>query len=64
MINRFLERAKVRDPILEQDINDLLTTDARDNSWAMMANDVTKVRDVATEETRPFREYMVNESVQ
>jgi len=29
-----------------------------------MANDVTKVRDVATEESRPFREYMVNESVQ
>jgi len=29
-----------------------------------MANDVTKVRDVAADETRPFREYMVNESVQ
>lgn len=64
MVNRFLERAKERDPILEQDINDLLTTDARDNSWAQMANDISKVRDVAVEETRPFREYMVNESIQ
>lgn len=63
MINRFLERAKDRDPILEQDINDLLTTDDRDNSLAMLANDVTKHRDVASEETRAFREYMVNESI-
>lgn len=34
MINRHLERGKDRDPILEQNLNDLLTTDARDNSFA------------------------------
>jgi len=64
MINRFLERAKDRDPILEQDLNDLLTTDDRDYTLAQLANDTSKFRPVAEEETRPFREYMVNESVQ
>ena len=64
MIDRFLERAKGRDPALEQNLIDLLTSDARDNSVAQFVNDQSKFRDVATEETRPFREYMVAESVQ
>lgn len=34
MIDRHLERAKDRDPILEQNLMDLLATDARDNSFA------------------------------
>lgn len=34
MIGRFLERAKTRDPALEQSLTDLLTADQRDNSWA------------------------------
>lgn len=64
MRNRFLERAKLRDPILEQDLNDLLASDARDNSIAQLVNDPSRVRDLAGEETRPFREYMVSEAVQ
>lgn len=64
MIDRFLERAKNRDPILEQNLYDLFQTDGRDNSFAQLANDSSRFRDVASEETRPFREYMVNESVQ
>lgn len=64
MIDRFLERAKTRDPILEQDLNDLFATDARDNTLAQYYNDPSRYRDVATEETRPFREYMVNEAIQ
>lgn len=64
MINRHLERAKERDPILEQNLMDLLTTDARDNSFAQLANDNSRFRDVASEETRPMREYMVSESIQ
>ena len=64
MIDRFLERAKNRDPVLEQNLYDLLASDARDNSIAQLVNDSSKFRDVAEEETRPFREYMVNESVQ
>jgi hypothetical protein len=64
MIDRFMERAKLRDPSLEQNLFDLFASDARDNSWAQVANDSSKFRDVAAEETRPFREYMINESVQ
>lgn len=64
MIDRFLERAKDRDPVLEQSLNDLLASDARDNSIAQLFNDSAKFRNVAEEETRPFREYMVSESVQ
>jgi hypothetical protein len=63
MIDRHLERAKDRDPILEQNLMDLLSTDARDNSIAQFANDSSKFRDVATEETRPMREYMVSEAI-
>ena len=64
MISRFLERAKNRDPALEQSLTDLFTADQRDNSWAQMVNDPKHFRDVATEETRVFREYMVNEGTQ
>lgn len=64
MIDRFLERARTRDPLLEQDLTELLSVDARDNSMATFFNDRSKYRDVAGEETRPFREYMINESVQ
>jgi len=64
MIDKFLERAKTRDPALEQNLFSLLESDARDNSWAQLVNNPDKFRDVATEETRVFREYMVNESVQ
>jgi hypothetical protein len=64
MIDRFLERAKLRDPVLEQNLTDLLASDARDNSIAQIMSDSTKFRNVAEEETRPFREYMVSESVQ
>lgn len=39
---RFIERAKARDPRLEQDLYDLLATDARDNSWAQLFNDHNK----------------------
>lgn len=61
---RFCERARHRDPVLEQGLNDLLASDARDSSIAGFVNDPTGWRDLATQETRPFREYMVSESVQ
>lgn len=62
--DRFTERAKTRDPILEQSITDLLASDARDSSLATMALEPNSFRMVAEEETRPFREYMVEEAVQ
>lgn len=64
MIGKFLERAKERDPILEQDLPELFASDARDNSIATLVTQPGKYRAVANDETRPFREYMVNESVQ
>jgi hypothetical protein len=61
---RFMERAKHRDPALEQDLNDLFMADQRDYSIATLVNDPKNFRAVARDETRPFREYMLNESVQ
>lgn len=62
--DRFLERAKTRDPALEQSLGDLFATDARDASLATLALEPGKYRAVAAEETRPFREYMANEAIQ
>lgn len=64
MIDRFMKRAHDRDPALEQNLEDLFTADARDYSLATLVNDPKSFRAVAKEETRPFREYMLNESVQ
>merc|ERR1712147_514226 len=62
--DRMLERAKTRDPQLEQNLYDLFQSDARDASLATLALDPSSARLVADEETRPFREYMVQEAVQ
>lgn len=62
--DRFLERAKNRDPILEQDLAELFASDARDSSLATWALERERFRNVAEEETRPFREYMVSEAIQ
>jgi len=47
MKSRFMERATERDPRLEQNLEDLFSTDARDNSWAQLFNDHTKFNEVA-----------------
>jgi hypothetical protein len=62
--DRMLERAKTRDPQLEQNLFDLFQSDARDASLATLALDPSSARMVADEETRPFREYMVQEAIQ
>ena len=64
MISRFYERAKQRDPILEQDLRALLGADGRDSSLANLMLDPNATSDSADRETRPFREYMVNEAVE
>lgn len=64
MRDRMLERAKTRDPVLEQNLNELFASDARDTSLATLALEPERFRMVAEEETRPFREYMVGEAVQ
>lgn len=42
---------------------EMFQTDQRDNSWAQLVNNPDKFDDVAEHETRPFREYMLKESV-
>lgn len=62
--SRFLERAKTRDPTLEQSLSDLFASDARDTSMGTLALEPERYRLVADEETRAFREYMVEEAIQ
>ena len=64
MRDRMIERAKTRDPMLEQNLSELFASDARDTSLATLALEPERFRMVAEEETRPFREYMVGEAVQ
>merc|ERR1712070_632777 len=48
----------------EQNLTDLFASDARDASLATLATEPERFRMLAKEETRPFREYMVNEGMQ
>lgn len=64
MIDRFLERAKSRDPMIEQDIADLYFRDSKTNSVAAAMVDSDNFVKTAEEETRPWREYMAREGVQ
>ena len=64
MVERFLERAKTRDPALEQDIFDLYERDAKDSSPITALIDYENSRETALEETRAMREYMAREGVQ
>ena len=64
VVDRFLERAKTRDPVLEQSLAELFASDARDTTLATLALEPERFRMVAEEETRPFREYMVGEALQ
>lgn len=64
VVDRFLERAKTRDPVLEQSLTELFASDARDTTLATLALEPERFRMVAEEETRPFREYMVGEALQ
>lgn len=63
MINRFVERAKLRDPAIEQDIAQLYFEDAKTTSFAAALVDTENFRKTAEEETRPYREYMAREGV-
>lgn len=64
MIERFVERAKTRDPALEQDLEQLYFNDSRDTSTAALLVDTENFKRTAAEGTRVFREYMAREGVQ
>lgn len=62
--SRFLERAKTRDPMIEQNIDDLYFDDTKATSMAAMMVDEENYKDLAVEQTQPWREYMAREGVQ
>jgi hypothetical protein len=64
MVDRFLERAKTRDPAIEQDIAQLYFDDSRDASIAALMVDEENFRETAAEGTRAWREYIAREGVQ
>lgn len=64
MKTRFLERAKTRDPTIEQDIEKLYLDDSKYASLAAAMVDRENFSDVAREQTLAYREYMAREGVQ
>ena len=63
MINRFMERAKTRDPAIEQDLNNLYASDEKSNTIAALMVDDENFRRAAHEDTRSYREYIAREGV-
>lgn len=64
VLARFADRARNRDPVLEQDLFELYQQDAKDGSVAQFMLDPSKFANTAEDRTRPMREYMVNEALQ
>lgn len=64
VMQRFVERAKIRDPVLETNLFELYRQDMKDNSVGQFMLDPAKYSPTAAETTRVFREYMVQEAVQ
>lgn len=64
MESRFLERAKTRDRGIEQDLDDLYFDDSKYNSLAAAMIDSDNFKELAKEQTQPYREYMAREGVQ
>ena len=62
-MTRFAERARGRNPALEQDLFELYQKDAKELSVAQFMVDPSKFKQTARDETQVMREYMFNESV-
>ena len=62
--SRFIERAKTRDPAIEQSLDDLYFDDTKATSIAALMVDAENHKDLAVEQTQPWREYMAREGVQ
>ncbi len=63
LLSRFAERAKNRDQALETDLFALYQQDMKESSVAQFMLDPASWKPKAIEETRVFREYMVQESL-
>ena len=64
MVQRFLERAKTRDPAIEQSVADLYFDDSKYASLAAAMVDIDNYSKTAEIGTRAYREYMAREGVQ
>ena len=64
MLDRFFERAKTRDPMIETNLDQLYYDDSRDFSMAARHVDGLVYRETAKEDTQVYREYMAREGVQ
>lgn len=64
LLKRFVDRAKNRDPALETDLFELYQQDMKESSVAQFMLDPASFKPKAAQDTRPFREYMVQESLQ
>ena len=64
VITRSLERAKTRDPAIEQNIAELYFNDTKSNSIAALMVDEKNYKHLAHEQTQDWREYMAREGVQ
>ena len=63
VLKRFVERAKNRDSALETDLFALYQQDMKDSSVAQFMLDPAGWKPRAIEDTRVFRDYMVQESI-
>jgi hypothetical protein len=63
LLSRFVDRAKNRDPAIETDLFELFQQDMKENSTAQFMLDPASYKPKAAEDTRVFREYMVQESI-
>lgn len=64
VLSRHFERAKTRDPRIEQDLFETLRQDDKENSFAQLLLDETKFNPVLSQKTQPIRDYIVSESLQ
>ena len=64
VMNRFVDRARNRDPQLERDLFELYQADAKETSVAQFMLDPASFKTKAIDETRVFREYMTKEAYQ
>lgn len=64
VVSRHFERAKTRDPRIEQDLFETLRQDDKENSFAQLLLDETKFNPVLSQKTQPIRDYIVSESLQ
>lgn len=64
MIERFIERARTRDPAIEQDLAELYSQDEKDFSVAAALLDDLEMKESAHDGTQAWREYVAREGVQ